>query len=578
MHRSRKLFVLVLTLLIAMLLVVPSFSQSNGNGKGKDKNKDKDKVEHTNQGHNDKSSNNNGHGKGNNDNANNGNGSNADSGSAQESIVIEESSSQDTLLGCQKNNPDRLDCSSLEVSGYCDGTVAVFTIRNTGESGNGDMRASTSYSVVVAGETVQSGNVQLSGGATMQVTYDGGGTVTLYANQQVGHPGKSHPQTTLSCGAVVNTPEPTAEPTVEPTEEATIEPTEEVTVEPTEEVLPPAFEVNMECNDGGFVTFFILNIGGDMLSGVNYEVIADTDNVLASGWLELVSGEEFTITVEAAPFLTLWIDDVPYYFIPNCGPAPTEEATPEPTEEPQFPGLDIVADCLFEDVAIFTVTWIGPDMLEPMYFEIVNDLGEAVESGDFLLVNGQSINLYGSGIGLMTLLLDDSEYASIDCFVEEPTEEPTIEPTVEPTEEPTIEPTEEVTVEPTEEATVEPTEEPTVEPTPDPTQDPTAPLGCQKNNPDRLDCSSLQVSGYCDGSVAVFTIRNTGEPGNGDMRAPTSYSIVQDGMVIQSGDVSLLGHDTMEVRYDGGGTVTLYALQQVGHPGKSYPRSTLSCG
>jgi hypothetical protein len=43
--------------------------------------------------------------------------------------------------------------------------------------------------------------VQLNGDETMVVSYPGGGTVTLEADQQVGHPGQSQPQTTLTCSA-----------------------------------------------------------------------------------------------------------------------------------------------------------------------------------------------------------------------------------------------------------------------------------------------------------------------------------------------------------------------------------------
>jgi hypothetical protein len=61
------------------------------------------------------------------------------------------------------------------------------------------------------------------------------------------------------------------------------------------------------------------------------------------------------------------------------------------------------------------------------------------------------------------------------------------------------------------------------------------------------------------------------------MRAPTEYRLVQDGTVIESGSVQLLGGETMEIRYEGGGTITLEADQQVGHPGQSHPRTTLHC-
>src|SRR5690606_7474738 len=111
-------------------------------------------------------------------------------------------------LGCQKNNPSRLDCSSLEVTGYCEGTTAVFVIRNTGESGNGDMRAPTQYRLYQNDALVESGSVQINGGATMEIRYSGGGTVRLEADQQVGHPGNSRPRVTLNCGAPTEPPTP----------------------------------------------------------------------------------------------------------------------------------------------------------------------------------------------------------------------------------------------------------------------------------------------------------------------------------------------------------------------------------
>ena len=104
-----------------------------------------------------------------------------------------------------------------------------------------------------------------------------------------------------------------------------------------------------------------------------------------------------------------------------------------------------------------------------------------------------------------------------------------------------------------------------------------SPLGCQRNNPDRLDCSSLEVSGVCEGDVAIFTITNTGEPGEGDMRAPTEYRLIVDGVVVETGTVQLAGGESIEIRYDGGGTVTLEVDQQIGHPGRSQPQVTLTC-
>ncbi|MCI0714024.1 MAG: hypothetical protein L0154_27965, partial [Chloroflexi bacterium] len=112
-------------------------------------------------------------------------------------------------------------------------------------------------------------------------------------------------------------------------------------------------------------------------------------------------------------------------------------------------------------------------------------------------------------------------------------------------------------------------------PTPSPEDDTS---GCQKHNPERLDCSSLDVSGVCDAlGIAVFTITNTGEPGEGDMVAPTQYRLLKDGQIIQTGDILLPGGQSMQVTYAAGGEITLEADQQVGHPGNSHPRATLTC-
>ncbi len=105
----------------------------------------------------------------------------------------------EVLLGCQKNNPDRLDCSSLRVSASCDGTTAVFTITNTGEAGNGDMRQATQYRIYESDQQVSSGSVLLNGGTSMEIRWDADGPVRLEADQQVGHPGNSSPRATINC-------------------------------------------------------------------------------------------------------------------------------------------------------------------------------------------------------------------------------------------------------------------------------------------------------------------------------------------------------------------------------------------
>jgi TolB protein len=123
-------------------------------------------------------------------------------------------------LSCQRGNPDRLDCSSLSVSGVCraDGT-AEFTITNTGDAGEGDMRQPTEYRIYVDDVLVETGQVQLNGGASMTVTYSAAGDIRLEADQQVGHPGSSLPRETLSCGGVppTHTAEPPTQTPVPPT-------------------------------------------------------------------------------------------------------------------------------------------------------------------------------------------------------------------------------------------------------------------------------------------------------------------------------------------------------------------------
>ena len=109
----------------------------------------------------------------------------------------------------------RLDCSSLEVSGTCNGGTAIFTIRNTGEPGNGDMAAPTQWRLYLNNTLQQSGNVLLNGQATMQIQWDSGGSVRLEADQQIGHPGNSQPQADLFCKAV-NTATPTPQPDYQP--------------------------------------------------------------------------------------------------------------------------------------------------------------------------------------------------------------------------------------------------------------------------------------------------------------------------------------------------------------------------
>jgi predicted RNA-binding protein with TRAM domain len=509
-------------------------------------------------------------------------------------------SSKGDKLGCQKNNPTRVDCSSLEVTGVCEGNVAVFTIRNTGEAGDGDMRSATQYTIVVDGVAVETGPVQIAGGATMQVTYAGGGNVTLYATQQVGHPGSSQPQTTLNCGQSQPTQVP---PTVVPPTATTVPPTEvpptqvpptevpptATTVPPTEvpptevpptEVLPtetpsvqePILDVYAYCEDAWTAVFTISNLGADMPNAEWYYIIDEYGNMLQGDWLQLAAGDHLTIYQSGYSFSTLIVGDNLVYSPMNCAP---------PTEEPNPSGdLSFNAYCAWDGLyPVFTITNYSWEDYEDYYQVRTVDDGYVVDEG-WLRVWGNSEVELSYPDWIEPLILNYGGYEIVaECFppYQEPTEEPTEET---PTEEPvTEEPVTETPVPPTE---VPATEVPPTEVPPTATQvPPTTPvstqLGCQKNNPGRLDCSSLEVTAVCQGSTAVFTITNTGEYGDGNMRAATEYRILVGKTVVQSGSVQLLGNATMQVTYSGTGKITLQADQQIGHPGKSLPQASVTC-
>ncbi len=334
----------------------------------------------------------------------------------------------------------------------------------------------------------------------------------------------------------------------------------------TPEVEQPDLWVDGVCLDGGSVAFIITNNGSDMLNPVYYEIYDMYGGVIYQDWVQLFSGESITLELGMIPGpVTINIDNWTYYTTVEC-----ISVTPE-VEQP-----DLWADAYCTDVGgvVFVITNNGGDMADPEYYTVTDMNGVVIYQDWVQLFSGESITVE---VGMVSgpVYLDVGNglaYTSIECYV--PTPEPT--PTEEVTPEPT--PTEEVTPEPipTEEVTPEPT--PTEEVTPEPTPTLVPPvLGCQKNNPARLDCSSLEVTATCEGGVAVFTIRNTGEPGNGDMLAPTEYRLYVGNTLVESGSVQIDGGTTMQVRYDGGGRVRLEADQQVGHPGNSRPRETITC-
>ena len=113
------------------------------------------------------------------------------------------------------------------------------------------------------------------------------------------------------------------------------------------------------------------------------------------------------------------------------------------------------------------------------------------------------------------------------------TNTPTNTSTNTPTSTATNTPTNTSTNTPTSTATNTTTNTPTSTPTNTPTGTPQS-VGCQAQHPNRLDCSSLEVTAICEGTTVVFTIRNTGEPGNGDMVQPTEYRIFEEDVFVTS--------------------------------------------
>lgn len=100
--------------------------------------------------------------------------------------------------------------------------------------------------------------------------------------------------------------------------------------------------------------------------------------------------------------------------------------------------------------------------------------------------------------------------------------------------------------------------------------------GCAKNNPERKDCSSMSVEdAYCEAGVAYFEVKNTGDPGDGDVNPayPLEYRIYVDDVLVVIDTISNFpGGTTITIEYAGGGSEIRFEIdQQIGHPGGSNP-------
>ena len=253
-------------------------------------------------------------------------------------------------LSCQKNNPERVDCSSLAVTGICleDGT-AQFTIRNTGEAGDGDMLQPTEWRLVDdAGNVVQSGPILLKGGETMQVTYTGGIQITLFADQQIGHPGSSRPQETLAC-------------------------------------TPNLPEVKYEavCAENGVATFTITNSGGAMTQPEAYQILDSQNNVVKDGSYQLGKGETATVVVTGV-----------YGELRFSTPA----GVPVSTICVKPPQVKYEAVCAENGVATFTITNSGGAMTQPEAYQILDSQNNVVKDGSYQLGEGESMTVEVTGV------------------------------------------------------------------------------------------------------------------------------------------------------------------------------------
>ncbi|MEZ4671949.1 MAG: hypothetical protein R3E39_28935 [Anaerolineae bacterium] len=370
MQHNKRIYIFLFVALIALLAVGPILAKGDGkpDSPGKPDTQANSSETHT-QGNGNGSGN--GNGNVNPDQpASNGGGDQTSNQDSPTTSTTDSSTtvvtSSDSLLGCQKNNPNRLDCSSLEVTAVCDGDVAVFTITNTGAPGDGDMRAPTQYRLIVDGVVVETGSVQLAGGTSMQITYSGGGTVKLEADQQIGHPGNSLPQSTVTCSV------PTATETPVPTDEPT----------PTDE--PYSLAADTLCPSDGSTLFIISNNGGDMTEPVYYVVTDMNGAVVDDGWVQLMAGESFSLQEWATGMLTLDVAGGMVVVNNQCVMVTDE---PTPTDEPFVLAADTL--CPGDGSTLFIISNNGGDMTEPVYYVVTDMNGAVVDDGWVQLMTGE---------------------------------------------------------------------------------------------------------------------------------------------------------------------------------------------
>ncbi|MFH1013977.1 MAG: PKD domain-containing protein [Thermoplasmatota archaeon] len=93
---------------------------------------------------------------------------------------------------------------------------------------------------------------------------------------------------------------------------------------------------------------------------------------------------------------------------------------------------------------------------------------------------------------------------------------------------------------------------------------------------DEWDKSSLEVTGICEPPYAVFTITNTGDPGEGDMDEQRDYRILRNGELEQTGQFQLIGGADIEIQIlSECDIIKLEADQDPLHPGNSHPNAII---
>lgn len=90
------------------------------------------------------------------------------------------------------------------------------------------------------------------------------------------------------------------------------------------------------------------------------------------------------------------------------------------------------------------------------------------------------------------------------------------------------------------------------------------------------DGSSLQLNGSCEGGIVKFQIINVGET----MEQPLQYIVIEDDLIMISGEVRLNAGEEKEVIVEANGTTKRLEINQApGHPGYSQPALSIeACG